>query len=227
MRHIHSSYKTNSTTKTSRIWPVVLLISFFAGTALESRVSAGVILTIQQSGDNVLASADGTIDTAALTHVIFGSMTAEVYPSSGFALVGTSAIQDEMSGILGPSAIGPGPPATATTAAGDSIGVFGAAQSILVPLDYISGNPLSGTATWAGQTIASLGLTPGTYTWTWGTGPTADSFTVNVGGQAVPEPTSICLALIGSVGIFAARWQFGRRKTQKRQGPEGSHGAAE
>lgn len=37
-----------------------------------------------------------------------------------------------------------------------------------------------------GATIASLGLTPGTYTWTWA----GDSFTVNV-GMAPPAVASI------------------------------------
>jgi hypothetical protein len=31
----------------------------------------------------------------------------------------------------------------------------------------------------------------GTYRYTWGTGPTADSFTVQIGPVAVPEPASL------------------------------------
>jgi hypothetical protein len=66
-----------------------------------------------------------------------------------------------------------------------------------LPNGYVSGSPLSATSTYTSQTFASLGLTPGTYTWTWGSGPTADSFTVQIG--AVPEPTSsllVCLSLV-------------------------------
>jgi len=54
------------------------------------------------------------------------------------------------------------------------------------------------TATWDSETLAGLGLTDGTYEWTWGTGPDADSFTVQIGpaSTAVPEPAS--LALLGT-----------------------------
>jgi hypothetical protein len=52
---------------------------------------------------------------------------------------------------------------------------------LIVPFDYVSGDPLSASSTYVGATIASLGMTPGEYVWTWGSGDTADSFTLNVG----------------------------------------------
>ncbi len=217
-----------STTNTTRIWTIVLLISFFASPALESSVSAGVILTIQEAGSNVVETAAGTIDTASL---VFGGdfqSFSEVHPSTATVTVGPPALTliPVYNGISGPSTMGSGSLTAATTGTGDLISLNGSLHDLGVPLGYVSGSPLVGTATLTGQTFASLGLTPGTYTYTWGTGPTADFFTVNVGGQAVPEPASLLLVLIGSVGIFAHR-QFGRRKTQKRQCPEGSHVAAE
>ena len=60
------------------------------------------------------------------------------------------------------------------------------------------------------------GLNPGTYMYTWGSGPTADSLTVDVvSSQSVPEPASLWMALIGGVAIFAHS-RIGRRKTRKR-----------
>jgi hypothetical protein len=47
----------------------------------------------------------------------------------------------------------------------------------------VSGTQLKNTATYTGQTISSLGLTPGTYTWTWGTGAHADSFVLVIHPQ--------------------------------------------
>jgi MYXO-CTERM domain-containing protein len=85
---------------------------------------------------------------------------------------------------------------------------------VFVPAGYVSGGLLSGTATFAGQTLASLGATLGTYTWTWGSGATADSMTLKVGTvTAVPEPSAYALALAG-LGVLGF---WGRRqKAQKR-----------
>ena len=66
-----------------------------------------------------------------------------------------------------------------------------------MPQYYVSGSVLSASDTWSGQTFASLGLTPGTYTWTWGSGADADFFTMNIEGSAVPEPSSLLLASSG------------------------------
>ena len=46
--------------------------------------------------------------------------------------------------------------------------------------------------TFDNQTFASLGVTPGTYEWTWGTGPN-QNFTVNIVAAAVSEPASVLL----------------------------------
>jgi hypothetical protein len=70
----------------------------------------------------------------------------------------------------------------------EKFGIGNCGTRLLVSDGYFSGSPLSGTATWAGTTIASMQLTLGTYLWTWGAGATADSFTLNIG--VVPEPSS-------------------------------------
>ena len=82
---------------------------------------------------------------------------------------------------------------------GDNVGVQG--LPLLVPQGYVSGNPLSGTATYDNATFASLGITPGTYTWTWGTG--VDSFTLQIGPAGVPDAGStIGLLFLSLIGLF-------------------------
>jgi hypothetical protein len=68
-----------------------------------------------------------------------------------------------------------------------------------VPSGYTSGSSLSDSDTFDSTTISALGLTPGTYTYTWGSGGNADSLTVDIQGAA-PEPGTVCLL---SVGVLA------------------------
>ena len=48
-------------------------------------------------------------------------------------------------------------------------------------------------STYNNQTFASLGVTPGTYVWTWGGGGSFRNFTLIVGaaGAAIPEPAAL------------------------------------
>jgi hypothetical protein len=86
------------------------------------------------------------------------------------------------------------------------VGVAGLSGSIYVPRNYVSGRPLMSTLTWDNATFASLGVTPGTYVWTWGSGANAGSFTLRV---AVPEPAKLGLITFGLLGAG-----FARRKRQ-------------
>jgi hypothetical protein len=66
---------------------------------------------------------------------------------------------------------GTGRPATANCGDRDLAGIdiFGGLDADLgVPQSYVSGNPLLGTSTYDNAIFASLGVTPGTYVWTWG-----------------------------------------------------------
>ena len=75
-----------------------------------------------------------------------------------------------------------------------------------LPTTYVSGEALSNTSTYSDKTIAGLGLTPGTYTWTWGTGPTADSFQLQV-EAATPEPATFGLLTFAAAGMLLAGYR--------------------
>ena len=95
---------------------------------------------------------------------------------------------------------------------GDGDGAVNGSKGFLgVPLDYVSESALSNSMEFAGQTFASIGLTPGTYTWTWGSGANADSLTVLIGAAAVPEPTTVLTIGPGLLGLAVLRYRQGSR----------------
>ncbi len=74
-----------------------------------------------------------------------------------------------------------------------------------MPAGYVSGSALTDSATYDNQTLSSLGATPGTYTWRWGSGATADSFTLDIPAPSVPEPASLALFGTGLAGFGVIR----------------------
>jgi hypothetical protein len=90
----------------------------------------------------------------------------------------------------------------ASSGSGDLVGIDGGASVLTVPAGYVSGSPLSDKATYDSQTLASLGVTPGVYTWTWGAVPGVaqdDSFTLDI--VAAPEPSTWIMMLAGLAGL--------------------------
>ena len=90
------------------------------------------------------------------------------------------------------------------------VGIF-EGVGLVTPLNYLSGSELSNTATWANHTFISLGVTPGSYTWNWGSGAHSDFFALDIieGAAAVPEPSSILLLAL-SLGLAGLLNRFPR-----------------
>jgi hypothetical protein len=85
----------------------------------------------------------------------------------------------------------------------------GGVAEIAVPFGYMSVNPLSGNATYLGQSFATLGVTPGAYNWTLSNEDTMFITIDNV--AAVPEPASMLAWGLATVaGLVFTRL---RRKT--------------
>ncbi len=75
------------------------------------------------------------------------------------------------------------------------------APALVVPSGYVSGTSLSASNTFTGKTFASLGINPGSYVWSWGSGATADSLTLNI----VPEPAGLAYLLAALAGLATMR----------------------
>ena len=174
-----------------------------------SPARAGYIVTFSEVGPNVVASGSGSLFLGGLTFITSGNTQPEIAPTFATEATGAAGAVDEYSGASGPVSFGSGVFTSATTGTGDLVGIqqlIGLpAGFVFVPQGYASGAPLSDMATYTNQSFASLGLTPGVYLYTFGSGATADTFTLEV-GTPVPEPASLTLlgAALG-LGLVARR----------------------
>ena len=145
-----------------------------------------------ESGGDVIASGSGSLNVTALAPAGSGPLLPIIIPGAALVFTGPAGTGNAYAGISGPSTLGAGFGVfPATTASGDIVGLDGGMFPgfVFTPASYVSGSPLATSATWPATTLAGMDLTPGTYTWTWGTGSSADSYTIHVG--VTPPSTAI------------------------------------
>ena len=164
-------------------------------------------------GIDAVATGSGTLNVSALTPSV-GSGRAFVNGQDAMIVVGPAPNFSNFSTYMfasGPATFGPGAPVIAWYGSGDNFGILGRLGILLLPEGYISGAPLYGTSHYPGRTVASLGLTPGTYVYTWGSGANADSLTIQV-GTPVPEPGPLSSSTIAAAVfvIWRLRIKSGR-----------------
>ena len=165
---------------------------------------AGYIVTVTQVGPNVVATGSGLIDLAGLSFFSNAVQSGVgINPSIGGISTGPTSLSpiSLYTGISGPTSFGSGGGTAASSGSGDVVGMEREEPAdffvLAVPRGYTSDSPLSDSSTYDGETFSSLGVTPGTFEWTWGTGPN-QNFTIKIGTAAVPESGStLGLLLIG------------------------------
>jgi len=188
---------------------LTLSIFLFASSIHDAR--SAIIARMEENGDGVVASYSGSIDLGGLqlysTNPVPSLGYQNVQADYGRFGIGESTSFLRYRGLLGPQAIGSDSlPFRSTSVTGAFTGVWGTMGHIWVPVGYISGSPISGTSSWSGQTLASMGLSVGEYTWTWGSGTSSDKFTLSV----VPEPSTAPLVGLGFMCLIAYRHRYNR-----------------
>jgi hypothetical protein len=179
------------------LWGLAALL-LVAGTA-----RSGFVINIDQVGGDVVATGSGFIDLTGLPSRIPSQTAGGILSQFAAVFLGPAANTDidVVPGATGPSSFGSGALVLASSGFGDLFGIRGQGGLIVVPAGYMSGDPLSGTATFAGETLSSLSLIPGTYTFTL----PADTITVQINPAPVPEPASLTLLGLGVAGLLGYR----------------------
>lgn len=161
---------------------------------------AAVTITFTETGSGVFATTSGSLSTSGLTATGF-QQGGGIQPSGGaYAVVGTGSANNtwSASGFTGPTSFGTGTTFwQAGSNTGPAVGVRLAAPGpwLILPSNYVSGTALNSTSNYGGMSLSALGMTPGTYTWSW----TGDSITLVVVAAAAVSPASQT-AVSGTVG---------------------------
>jgi hypothetical protein len=176
-----------------------LALCGFLGIATPARAEFTVTLVqvvdvSQPSGFDVFATGIGSLDVAGLTtNGAPEGTNSFVIPNTARLLIGTgsNASVQAYAGISGPTSFSSSGKFTiASSGTGDEVGVNGAIDNLFVPAGYVSGNPLLDASNFDNTTLTGLGLTLGTFTYTWGSGANADSLVIQIGPAAVPGPVA-------------------------------------
>jgi len=170
---------------------------------------ASAIITVVETGGNVIVSGAGTLNLTSLTFsndregaggFINASLGLVRTGNRGDPFGPTPETWDDYVGITGPTSFGLGGPEGSSNGngTGDIFGVYGGntVPLLVVPDGYVSGSALSGGMTYFGETIAALGMMPGAYVWTLPN----DTLTLNVGVVPIPAAVWLFGSALGLLG---------------------------
>lgn len=140
-------------------------------------------VTITQVGNDVVWSGSGSFNLTELTLEGPDTMVGGYSASNAVWAIGPSTSVDKYSGtITYPTNFGSGGSGV-TSNTGSTFGILpgGSGRLLYVPSGYTSNTNISGTSTYANTTISAMGLSGGTYTWSWGSAPNTSTLVMVIG----------------------------------------------
>ena len=210
-RDLHTYFCHLGISTMKRISLLLAMTFVLAGIA---QSDASIICHVYNSGRNVVFKASGNITTNGLTKEATGPGNNQVIPASPF-LSFRNGTADLYKFTSGPTNFG-----TSTTAYvpdfNESEEVFGIANNsesglsgtyLVVPENYdLRQNNLLGKMTFFNRSIASMGMTSGTYKWDLTNGQYFQLNIGTLGGAQTPEPTAALIwSMMAGVGMVTYR----------------------
>ena len=180
-------------------------IAMIAG--MTTAANAAVVVDFQETVDGLEVTGSGSLDLTGLTGPNTQALGgADLFnPSSGEFAV-TNGDLDVYSFSGSNSNFGTSGQILATSASGDDFLLASLANQVGFAQGYTSGTQISFIALFAGQTLASLGITPGQVEIML----PEDSIVLNFNVAQVPVPATLPL-LLGGIALFGALRRRGAR----------------
>jgi hypothetical protein len=163
-------------------------------------------MSVVESGTDVVCTYSGSMITDNSVPFLTGSLPFDAFMmmpnQSTFYSVPGNTSASYFSLTVNDGAFGTSAQCVPDSHSGDSLGMEGGA--LVLASNYVSGSLLGGTMTFSNNTLASLGLTEGVYTYAIGNGTDAEKLVLTIG--AVPEPATYAAFLgIGALGLCLLR----------------------
>jgi hypothetical protein len=188
---------------------IVLAVMLFAAGSARATLMINAI----EVGSDVVFTLSGSVDLNSLLSTSGGPTSLAIYPSAGIvSMGGGNVVFQFLQNLSGPSNFGSGGVSLASSSAGDSFSFLAFNHYLALPPGS-NGLNLSGSMTFSGATFASLGVTPGTYQWSWTRASTgvSDNLILQIGPASMPDTGStLCMLGLGLAGMIVAarRWHF-------------------
>lgn len=186
--------------------------------AMVGRADAVFTVTFNWVGNDLVAAGSGSLRTAGIESNAGAPNSVNPYvdPRNGSSLIvlgnqGSVGTQYNNVYFLNTLGFGSGFPVSSDFGAGSPVALFIAGNSIILPMNYASGDFIQSSATFR-NARTFLSLTPGTYVYAYAAsrnGPEIDRFVIQING-AVPEPASLAMLGVALAGVGVAARRKGR-----------------